>query len=46
MKKRLLILAVLSQNVFAQGSVELTIYLEDGSDVPSMPEMAMWDETA
>jgi hypothetical protein len=46
MKKLLLILAVLSQNVFAQDSVELTIYFEDGSDVPSMPEMAMLDEIA
>ena len=46
MKKLLLVLAVLSQHAFAQDSVELTIYFEDGSDVPSMPEMAMLDEIA
>jgi|GEM_PF-852678 len=46
MKKLLVILVVLSQSVFSQDSVELTIHFEDGSDVPSMPEMAMLDEIA
>ncbi len=46
MKKLLVILLVLSQYAFAQDSVELTIYFEDGSDVPSMPEMATLDEIA
>jgi hypothetical protein len=46
MKKLLVILLVLSQYAFAQDSVVLTIHFEDGSDVPSMPEMAMLDEIA
>ena len=46
MKKLIVLFALLSQQVFAQDSVELTIYFEDGSSVPSMPEMAMLDEIA
>ncbi|MCF8464472.1 MAG: OmpA family protein [Flavobacteriales bacterium] len=46
MKKLLVILFVLSQCALAQESVELTIHFEDGSDIPSMPEIAMLDEIA
>lgn len=46
MKKLFVILIVLSKHAFAQDSVELTIYFEDGSNVPSMAEMAMLDEIA
>jgi len=45
-KKLIVVLILLSQHAFAQDSVELTIYFEDGSDVPSMPQMAMLDEIA
>lgn len=46
MKKLLILFVLASQPMMAQDAVELTIYFEDGSDVPSMPEMAMLDEIA
>lgn len=46
MKKLIVVFSLLAQFAAAQDSVELTIYFEDGSSIPSMPEMAMLDDIA
>lgn len=46
MKKLFLIFLVISQHAVAQDSVELTIYFNDGSAVPPMPQMALLHDIA
>ncbi len=42
----MILIALASQQLLAQDAIELTIHFEDGSEVPSMAEMAMLDEIA
>lgn len=46
MKKLIIAICLIANQATAQKSVELTIHFQDGSIVPSMPEMAMLDEIA
>lgn len=44
MKQLLTLLVLSSCSVFAQNTVELSVYFDKNSDVPHMPEMAMLNE--